>query len=96
MKNAKFPLMPVRIIFTWTMVGLAIVIYSICWFALSPVVTTVLTALESALTLTAEQQVVFDLITMALYWNPVLALFGWLIWGYLNSFRRTDADSWRV
>ena len=86
---------PSRIIMVWAFVMLGVVVYSIGWFALSPVVTSVLDAFDEAYEFTGVQEVTLDLIVQVIYWNPLIAVFGWLLWGFLNSARR-DVRTWEV
>ena len=94
-EKITFPMSRTNILFVWTMVAIALVIYSISWFALSPVVTLTLEALDEAYAFTGMQETAFDLISTVIYWNPLIAVFGWLLWGFLNSGRR-DVRSWEV
>jgi len=86
---------PTRILMVWTLVMLGIVVYSISWFALSPIVTNTLDALDDAYEFSGVQEVTLDLVGQVIYWNPLIAIFGWLLWGFLNSARR-DVRTWEV
>ena len=91
----RLPMSRTNILMVWSMVAIALVIYSITWFALSPIVTLTLEALDDVYSFSGLQETAFDLISQVIYWNPLIAVFGWLLWGFMNSGRR-DVRTWEV
>lgn len=86
---------PVQIVYVWAMVLMGIVIYSIAWFAVAPVTLTVMDTLTEHITVSNDVYNLVELIKQVILWHPILSIFGWLLWGYLNSMRR-DIATWRV
>ena len=85
--SSKFP---TRIAFVWAEVFIAIILYSICWFTFGRALFEVITAIETTYTFTGQASFTVDLVKTVVAWHPVLALFGWLIYGYISSSRRSE------
>lgn len=82
-------LFPVRIAWTWAMVLIGIVLYSMMWFVFGRVAFEVITAMEASYTFPSPAQDIVTLLKYIIAWHPLLAIFGWLLWGYINSSRRS-------
>lgn len=87
LENPK-SLFPTRIAFVWSMVFLGMIIYALVWFMLGSVTMTIIEAMESAFTFSGNWDYVVDLIKNIILWHPIISIFGWILWGFLNSMRR--------
>lgn len=59
------------------------------WFVFGMTLFQIITAVESAYTFTGTAAQVVDLLKAVVAYHPVFALVGWLVWGYINSSRRS-------
>lgn len=84
-----------RIVFVWAMVFGAIVVYSFAWFSMGSMVMTFIDAITGAFTFDARWDSVVQLIKNVILWHPIISLFGWVLWGFLNSMRR-DVRTWET
>jgi hypothetical protein len=71
------------------MVFIGIVLYAMMWFVFGRVIYEVITAMEASYTFPSPAASVVTVIKYVVAWHPILALFGWIIWGYINSSRRS-------
>jgi len=89
MESAKSSsLFPVKIVYVWTMVFIAIVLYAFMWYINSWWIWKVIEAVESTFTFPAPLDSVTDVIKYVLYLHPLFAMAGWLLWGIRNSMKR--------
>ena len=88
-----------NITFVWAMVFLGIVIYAVAWFALGLASMMIIDALVAAfsgmLTLSSDALQVISLLRWVILLHPIFAMFGWLLWGFLNSAKR-DVSRYEV
>jgi hypothetical protein len=78
----------VRIVFTWAQVFIGLVLYAIFWYIFGMMAMQVMGAIDSYYTFLSPFDSTVDLIKKVLAWHPIIAMFGWLLWGILNSTRR--------
>ena len=78
----------IQIAYVWAMVFMGIVIYSMFWFIFGMMLYNVTAAIESAYTFQSPADNTVTLIKNVIAWHPIIAMFGWLLWGILNSMRR--------
>lgn len=76
------------IIWVWAVVMLAMVIYAIAWFTLGWAAMEVISTVENAYTFEEPASNTVDLFKTVFAWHPVIVIFGWILYGYVNSQRR--------
>lgn len=86
---------PTNIILTWSLVFIGIVIYAITWFLLGSVTMIIIEAVTSAFSFAEPWDSVVEILRTVILWHPLFAMFGWLIWGYIDSARK-PVKSWEV
>lgn len=80
---------PVRIVWVWGMVLMGILLYTMMWFIFGRVVFEVILAMEGAFNFSISPiDNIANLLKYVIAWHPLFAIFGWFLWGYLNSMRR--------
>lgn len=77
-----------RIAWVWGMVFIGLVVYAMVWFMLGSMVMQVIDAVEAGYTFVGSAADVVTVIKTVIAFHPLLAMFGWLLWGYINSTRR--------
>lgn len=77
-----------QLAYIWVMVLIAIIFYSIAWYAFGGVGLMVIAALENSFNLAAPFDTISTFCKNVIYWHPVISLLGWLLWGFYNSIRR--------
>lgn len=86
---------PVRVVMVWVMVFIAIVVYAMAWFTIGSVAMTFINACLNSFDFGSPWTAVVELIKNIILWHPIISLFGWILWGFLNSMRR-DVRTWEV
>ncbi|MHA1408482.1 MAG: hypothetical protein ACTSSG_14040 [Candidatus Heimdallarchaeaceae archaeon] len=86
---------PIRIVMVWTLVLIGMVLYSFAWYVFSIVAFSFIDAIVSSFNFGSQWNNITDLIKNLLYFHPVICLFGWILWGFLNSMRR-DVREWET
>jgi len=81
---------PVRIAYVWAMVFVGICIYAMFWFMFGWAAFSVIEAVEAGYTFTGQASFVVELLKNVIAYHPLLAMVGWLLWGYINSQRRDE------
>jgi len=89
------PFNKTRVLYVWFIVFLAMVIYAIAWFTCGLVVMPFIDAINSSYSFGSEWDTIVDLVKTFFLYHPIIALIGWIIWGFLNSIKR-DVEKWRV
>jgi len=89
------PIFPVKIVMVWSLVFIGIIIYSLVWFVFGAVAMTYIEAISDSFSFDAPWSSVITLVTNVILWHPVIAMFGWILWGFLNSMRR-DVRTWEA
>jgi hypothetical protein len=77
------------------MVFLGMVIYALAWFTLGSVTMTIIESIEASFSFGGNWDSVVELVKNIVLWHPIISLFGWILWGFLNSMRR-DVRTWEV
>ena len=77
-----------RVVYVWALVLTAMCVYAVVWFVNLFWLWEVFDAIESAYTFTEPATTTITLIKTLVLYNPIIALFGWIIYGYVNSTRR--------
>ena len=93
-KPEAFP-QPVRIVYVWTLVLLGMVLYAMAWFTLGSVAMTFIDAVLLSFNFAAPWDSVVEIAKNVILWHPIISLFGWILWGFLNSMRR-DVRTWKI
>lgn len=70
------------------MVLTGMVIYAFAWFLNLWWLWTFIEAFENSITVDPPFDSVITLLKNVIAMHPLFAMFGWLIWGYINSMRR--------
>jgi len=76
------------VVWVWAVVFMGLFIYSLVWFTTGWAVMEVADAVESEYTFTGPAAYASSFIKLMFEYNPVLFLFGLLLWAYVNSQRR--------
>jgi hypothetical protein len=86
-----------RVIMVWAMVFMGIVIYAMFWFLFGNTALAMINAMETQFTYLSEPPFsdVVGWLLVVIEYHPIIAIFGWLLWGFLNSARR-DVRTWEV
>lgn len=84
------PLFPSNIVYVWALCGLALLAYSVAWFANMYWVFEMFAAIRQNASFDSTTNKAIDLVLTLLYYNPIFALFGWIVYGYVNSSRKKD------
>lgn len=87
-KARRSNVFPVRIAWVWAMVFLAIIVYASVWFMFGYMVMEIISAIEASYTFTSPLAETVTLLKYVIAWHPIIAMFGWILWGFLNSMRR--------
>lgn len=90
--NVKSHFPRTRIVFTWGLVFIGICIYSMFWFIFGWTTMVIIDAVEAAYTFEEPLSLVIPLVKNVVAWHPLIAMFGWLLYGYLDSMRRERRD----
>ena len=93
---AVVPLLPnvrSRIIFTWSLVLLGLLVYMVCWFVMSLIFMPILDVFTTAYAISAPWDSIVTLLRNVFLWHPLFAIFGWILYGILNSSRK-DIQTW--
>lgn len=72
----------------WAMVLVGMVIYAFAWFSQMWWLWSFIEAFEGAITLDPPWDVTVVILKNVLAFHPLFAMFGWLLWGFINSMRR--------
>lgn len=98
-EDTEFPktLVGTRVVMVWAMVFMGIVIYAMFWFLFGNTALAMIDAMETQFTYLNEPPYsnVVDWLFIVIEWHPIIAMFGWLLWGFLNSMRR-DVRKWEI
>jgi len=85
----------VNIAYVWSIVFIAIVLYALVWFVCGYFIMEFIEAIEAAYTFQPPLDSTVDIVKSVVAWHPIIALFGWILWGFLNSLRR-DVKSFEM
>jgi len=91
----RVPFGKVRVLYVWAIVFIAMCVYAVAWFTAGMIVMPFIDALTSSYDFGSQWNQVVALIKTLFLWHPIIALVGWIIWGFLNSVKR-DIDRWRA
>jgi hypothetical protein len=87
---------PIRIIYLWAMIFIAMALYVVTWFTLGLPVVYFINAIRTTVTFTDPMwEGVVDFVLICFEIHPIISLIGWFIYGILNSSKR-DVDTWRT
>lgn len=89
------PFNKVRILYVWFLVFLAMGMYAIAWFSVSMMVMPFIDALTSSYSFSDPWDTVVSTVRLLFLYHPIVALIGWILWGFINSVKR-DVDRWRA
>lgn len=89
------PNLPVRIVYVWALIFVAMLIYALAWFSMGLVIFPFVNAIRAAYDFGTPWNTVADFIINCFLWHPIISLVGWFIYGILNSLKR-DVDTWRT
>jgi len=84
-----------QIAYVWALVFIGIVVYAFVWFSQIWWLWLFIEAFEDAVTLDPAAQSVVEILKAVIAYHPLIAVFGWLLWGFLNSMRR-DVRTYEV
>ena len=84
------PNLRVRIIFVWTSVILALLLFSFFWFIAGLVLMPVIDLTIASYAFSSDYLNVVTLIKNVILYLPIIASIGFLIWGAMNSSRHQD------
>ena len=79
----------VNVAYVWTVVLLAIVLYAVTWYVLGSLFMPFVEAIEANYTFPPPLDSTTVFIKNVVIYHPLFALLGWLVWGFLNSQRRS-------
>jgi len=85
----------VNVVYVWALVFLGMVLYTMVWFICGIFIMTFIDAITANFSFGQPWDSLVDLVTTIFLYHPVIALFGWIIYGILNSMRR-DVEEWKV
>lgn len=88
LKPINKPMFPTKIVGIWALVFIAILIYSMVWLAMGGVTMAYIDAIEESFSFDTQAERVVTLIKNVILWHPVIAIFGWIFWGFLRSMRK--------
>jgi hypothetical protein len=94
----KAPHFPVKILYVWAMIFLAMMLYTMAWFTAGLPLIYFIGAVRATITAASSDPMwigVVDFITICFQIHPIISLIGWFIYGILNSAKR-DVDTWRT
>jgi len=77
-------------IWIWAVCFMAIIVYSIVWFALGWAFNLFIDSLELSYTFTSPADLTVQFIKIVVAWHPILFILGMLLWAYVNSQRREE------
>lgn len=87
---------PVRILYVWALIFLAMALYTFTWFTLGLPLMYFIDAVRNTITFADPMwEGVVDFLLICFEIHPVVSLIGWFIYGILNSSKR-DVDTWRT
>lgn len=90
------PAFPIRIIYVWAMIFIAMALYAFTWFIMGLPLITFIQAVRNVVSVhDAMWEQVVDSILFMFEIHPIIALVGWFLYGILNSAKR-DVETWRV
>ena len=75
------------VVWVWSVIFIGLFIYSLVWFTTGWAVMEVADAVESEYTFEGPAAYASSFIKLMFEYNPILFLFGLLLWGYVNSQR---------
>lgn len=79
---------PLRVAWVWSMVFIGIILYAMTWFMFGRIAMEVITAIESTYTFLPPWDSAVAVLKAVIAYHPIIAMIGWIIWGFLNSARR--------
>lgn len=94
----KAPHFPVKIVYVWAMIFLAMMVYTIAWFTAGLPLIYFIAACRTVMAAGSTDPMwlgVVDFITICFQIHPIISLIGWFVYGILNSSKR-DVDTWRT
>jgi len=78
------------VVWVWAVVFMGLFIYSLVWFTTGWAVMEVADAVESEYTFEGPAAQASSFIKTMFEYNPILFMFGLLLWAYVNSQRRSS------
>lgn len=94
MKMPSSPLFPHRVVYTWTLIALGMIIYVFVWFSMGLTVMMFIDAMAASVSFADPWNQVVEFIRNCFLIHPLIALVGWFIYGVVNSLRR-DVETWK-
>jgi len=82
-----------RIIWTWASVMLGLILYAFFWFITGLVLMPIIDIVVASYNFPSSWTSVVTLIRNVILYHPIIAMFGFILWGILNSSRR-DTPTW--
>lgn len=67
-----------------------LIVYSLLWFSLGFALFEVADTVESNYTFPEPMASAVDFVRTLIQYNPIIVAFGMLLWGYINTQRRTN------
>lgn len=83
-----------RVVYVWTLITLAMIVYVIVWFSMGLTVMTFIDVMAASASFADPWNQVLEFIRNCFLVHPIIALVGWFIYGIVNSMRRT-AETWQ-
>lgn len=81
--------LPVRVAWVWSVVLIGLVIYAMMYFTFGRVAMEVILSIEASYTFPEPAASVVTVLKYVIALHPLFAMFGWLLWGYIQSSRRS-------
>ena len=78
------------VLWVWTVILTGLFVYSLIWFSTGWAVMEVSSSVESEYEFTGDAAYASTFIKTMFQYHPILFLFGLILWGYVNSQRRTQ------
>jgi hypothetical protein len=82
-------------VFVWVFVLLAIVTYAFAYYTIGSVALIFIDAVTNSINFPAPWDSILIIMKNVVYYHPLIALFGWILWGILNSMKR-DVRTWEM
>lgn len=89
----SMPTLRVKIIFTWSLSLIALMIYLVVWFCLSLFFMPLIDIIISTALIVSPWDSIITLLRNVFTWSPIFAVATWICWSALNSSRR-DIQTW--
>lgn len=77
-----------NIAIVWSIVFIGIVLYSFAWFVFGRMLMTLIGSIEASYSFPEPSNNTVEVIKYVIAWHPLVAMFGWILYGLLNSMKR--------